>query len=120
MKNIILNFLLHIWNLSQMLNVLEKKMNLIAYIYPKLLTPKDVVTWISKRLRFKTPLESQRVKGSKTLLKFAWKLFYPKVSSLWEKLSWKTSLTHIQNLNNVDTMIANDKYSLNYRETLPQ
>ena len=32
------------WNLHEMQNISEKKESLLAYVFPKLYTPKDVVT----------------------------------------------------------------------------
>ena len=51
-------------------------MAVIVYVFPKLETAKDVVTQISKKSCFRTPLDSQHAKGSKTLLKFVRKQFY--------------------------------------------
>ena len=42
-KEFILIFLLYLWNPHQILNILKKKMNLVAYVFPKLRTVKDVV-----------------------------------------------------------------------------
>ena len=47
---------------------------------------------MSKMPRFKTHCDSQQVKGCQTLLKSAEKHIYAFVWSLWEKLSWRTSL----------------------------
>ena len=44
-------------------------MSLIADVFPKLYTPKDVVTEMSKRPRFRTLFHSQHVKEFQTLLK---------------------------------------------------
>ena len=49
----------------------EKKMTLVAYVFPKIQTAKDVVRQMSKMTCFRTPLESQIVKGSQTLVKSA-------------------------------------------------
>ena len=37
------NFLAHFSNLNQILNIIKKKMTLIAYVFPKIQTPKEVV-----------------------------------------------------------------------------
>ena len=42
----------------------QKKMTLVFYVFPKLETAKNVVGKISKKTRFKTPFDSQHVKGS--------------------------------------------------------
>ena len=39
-----LKFLLHFWNLNQILHIFLKKMSLIAYVFPKLVTVKDAVS----------------------------------------------------------------------------
>ena len=41
---IYLNFSLHSWTLHYILNILKKKMSLIADVFPKLETAKNVVT----------------------------------------------------------------------------
>ena len=42
-KKTFLNFLLYIWYLLEILNILKENMTLIAYVFPKLRTTKDVV-----------------------------------------------------------------------------
>ena len=44
-KNIFPNFFLLFWNLHQILNILKQKMTLIAYVFRKLRTPKNVVRY---------------------------------------------------------------------------
>ena len=39
-RRLFLNFLLHFWNLPEILNVLKKRMTLIAFVFRKLLTRK--------------------------------------------------------------------------------
>ena len=46
-------------------------MTLIAYVFKKLKTEKDVVRQKSKKTRFRTLFDSQYVKGSQILLKSA-------------------------------------------------
>ena len=43
----------------------------MAYVFPNFRTAKDVVMQMSKKLRFRTPFDSQHVKGSQTLVKSA-------------------------------------------------
>ena len=57
--------------LHQILNILEKKMTLIAYVFLKLKIAKDMVREMSQKLCFRTPFNSQHAKGTKTLLKSA-------------------------------------------------
>ena len=45
-------------------------MTLIADLFPKLRTPKNVVRYMSKKSRFKGPFERQHGKGVQTLLRF--------------------------------------------------
>ena len=49
----------------------EKEMILIAYVFPKLQPVKDLVTPMPKKRHFRAPFDSQRVKGSQTLVKSA-------------------------------------------------
>ena len=44
-------------------------MTLIADVFPKLLTPKNLVKEISKKSPFRRPFEKQHAKGDLTLLK---------------------------------------------------
>ena len=44
-------------------------MTLIANVFPKLGTPKNVVRYMSKKSRFKRPFDRQHVKRAKTLLR---------------------------------------------------
>ena len=44
-------------------------MALIAYLFPKLRTPKNVVRYVSKKSRFKGLFESQHGKRVQTLLR---------------------------------------------------
>ena len=85
-----LNFSLHFWNLTSILNILKKKMTFTVDVFPKLQTAKNV-RQISEKPRFGTPFNSQDVKGSQTLVKSAWQHFYQIFPSLLEKLSRKMS-----------------------------
>ena len=51
-------------------------MTLIAYLFPKLQTAKGDVRQMSKKPRFTTPFDSQKAKGSQTLLESAQQHFY--------------------------------------------
>ena len=46
----------------------QKKMTLIAYVFPKLLTTKDVLRWMSQRSRLRGPFDRRQVKQSETLI----------------------------------------------------
>ena len=56
-------------NLSK--SIFKKKMTLIAEVIPKLQTPKNMVTSMSKKSRFKGSFGRQHGKRAQTLLKFA-------------------------------------------------
>ena len=43
-KNLFANFVPRLWNVNQILNILNKKMTLIAYVFPKLGPVKHMVT----------------------------------------------------------------------------
>ena len=72
--------------------------------------------------RFKKPFESQHAKTSKTLVKFGWQHFYQIFQSFWQRLSWEMFLLKICEILwlFVNTLTADDKYSLRYRESLRQ
>ena len=44
-------------------------MTLLAYLFPKLRTPKNVVRYMSKKSRFKVPFDRQHGKRVQTLLR---------------------------------------------------
>ena len=45
----------------------QKNMTLVAYLFPKLRTPKNVVRYMSKKSRFKVPFDRQHGKRVQTL-----------------------------------------------------
>ena len=51
-------------------------MTLITYVFPKLETAKDFVTWMSKKSRFREAIDSEHVKVSQALLKSALLSFF--------------------------------------------
>ena len=63
--------LFHIWSLHQILNILKQKMIIVATLFRKLQTMKELVIPMYKKHRFRTPFVSQHVKGSQTLPKGA-------------------------------------------------
>ena len=70
----------------------KKKMTLPAEVFPKLQTPKNMVTSMSKKSRFKGSFGKQHGKRAQTLLKFAWQHLYHIYWSLWRQLTCKKSL----------------------------
>ena len=75
-------FFFHPKNLYIFLNILKKKMTLIAYVFQKIRTAKDVVRQMSKKPRFRTLSDSQHVKWSQTLVISVRQHFYHICSSL--------------------------------------
>ena len=57
------------WNLHEILNILKKKMIVIAFLLRNLQSVKDLVRLLCKKHCFRTPFDSQHVKGSQTLVK---------------------------------------------------
>ena len=50
----------------------QKKMTLIAYVFPKLRTPKYVVRKMFKKSRLRGPINKQHGKLAKTLIQSQW------------------------------------------------
>ena len=90
-ENLSLKFLFHFWILHQILNVLKTKMIVIANVFPKLQTVKNLVGTLSKRRHFRARFDSQLVKSSQILAKSQWERFYHDFSSFSGKLIWKMS-----------------------------
>ena len=121
---IFLDFLLHFWNVHKIYNILKKRMSVLAYLFPKLLFPKEVVTETSRRCFFRTPFGNQRVNQFQTPLKVARHHYYPFFARISDKLSWKkTALLWSKILRLfANTFTADDKYSCrnmqNFRQEL--
>ena len=113
-----MNFL----NLVYILNISKKKMTLIAQIFPKLRTSKNMVRSISKWSRFKGSFGKQHGKRAQTLLKFTWQHLYQIYWSLWMELTSKKSPLVTWNISRVfiNTLNADCKYSLLNRDNLTQ
>ena len=118
----LLNSLLRFLNLDQILIIFRKKMTLISYVLPKLETAKDAARWMSKKLRFRTPFNSQHSKRSQSLQKSPAKNFYHTISWLRGKFSSNMSLLVISKILGlfVNTLTADDKYSFRNSENLRQ
>ena len=67
----------------------EKKMSLIADVFPKLRTPKNVVRSMFKKSRFGGSFEKKHGKRDQTLLKFQRQHLYHIHWSLWRQMSSK-------------------------------
>ena len=64
-------FFCHFWNRHQILNILKKKMIVIAPLLRKLQAVKDLVRLLPKKQYFTKPFNSQHVKESQSLVKSA-------------------------------------------------
>ena len=95
-------------------------MTLIAEVFPKLRTSKNLVRSIYKKSRFKGSLGKQHGKRAQTLLKFEWKHVYHIYWSLWRQSTWKKSLLVICKISRLfpNTLSADGKYSLLNRHNL--
>ena len=117
-----LQFLSCFWNLNQILKILKEKMIVIANVFPKLQTVKDLVRPCSKKCRFRTPFDSQYIKASPERMKSAWKKFYHIFfSPVCEKLICKISPLVICEILVWfgKTLTANEKYLVRDCENLP-
>ena len=74
---------------------------------------KDVASETSKRSCFRTPFANERVNGFQTLLKSARHHYYPLLSSIRGKLTYKKSPSVWCEIlrNFVNALTADDKYS---------
>ena len=97
-------------------------MNVIADVFRKLRTPKNLVRSISKKSRFKGSFGKQHGKCAQTLLKFAWQNFYHIYWSLWMQLTCKKSLLVVRKVSRLfrNTLRSDGKYSLLNRNNLTQ
>ena len=116
------NFFLHFLNLESILNILKKKMSLIADVFLNLQTPKYVVREMSKKPCFRGPLDKWHGKRAETLLKSERQHLYQIYWSLWRILELKKSLWVICKVLGlfVNPLTANDKDSLLNRGNLLQ
>ena len=100
----------------------SKNVSLIVSVFPKLLTPKEVVTWTSKTPCFRTPFGNERVHEFQTLSKSARHNYYRIVPWIWDKLSWKKCrLVRFEILELfVNTLTTDDNYSSRNIQNLTQ
>ena len=108
-----LDFLLNFWNVHKIWNIWKKRMSVLAWLFPKVLLPKEVATETSTKSCFRTPFGNQRVNGFQTPLKVARHHYYPlfpwipgELSSKKTALLWSKILRLFAN-----TLTAGDKYS---------
>ena len=69
----------------------KKKIMLIANVFPKLQTVKNVVRPLCKKGPLWTRFDTQHDKVPQILPKSPWELFYHAFSLFWEKLIWSVS-----------------------------
>ena len=100
----------------------KKKMSLIADVFPKLRTPKNMVISMSKMSRFKGSFGKQHGKRAQKLVKFPWLHLYHIYWSLLMQLSYKKSLLVICKISRlfINTLTTDGKYSLFKRDNLTQ
>ena len=68
-EKILLHFLFHFWILPQISKTLKEKMIVIANVFPKLQTVKNLIRPLSKKRRFRTRFDSQHFKASEIFVK---------------------------------------------------
>ena len=119
-KKIFLHFLFHLWNLHQILNIFEKKMFLIANVFPKLQNVKSLLKPLSRKRCFRTSYTSGGVNGCQRLLKFALEHLYHIFWSLWEEVISKISPLFKFEILGVfaNSLTADDKYPVRDCENL--
>ena len=94
-------------------------MTLIADVFPKLPSPKNVVRSISKKSCFKGSFGKHDGRFTQTLLKCQGQLLYHIYWSLWRQLTCKKSVLVTCRLF-PNTLSADGKYSLLNRDNLTQ
>ena len=114
-EKLYLDFLSYFWNLHQILRILQKKMMVIASVFPRLQSVNNFVTNVTKNCRFGTPLNSRHVKGSRTLTKSPCWYFYHVFSSILGKLIMKIFPPKLGEIYGdfVNTLTADGKFLFN-------
>ena len=97
-------------------------MTLIADVFTKLHTHKNLVRSMPTKCRFKGSFGEQHGQRAQTLLKFAWQHLYDIYWSLWRQLICKKSLLVICKISRLfpNSLSAYGKYSLFNRDNLSQ
>ena len=104
------------------MNILKKKMSLIADVFPKLRIPKNVVRSMFKKSRFRGSYKKKHGKRDQTLLKFKGQHLYHIHWSMSRQLTYKMSLLVICKILRrfSNTLSAYGKYSLLNTDNLMQ
>ena len=99
-----------------------KKMTLIADVFPKLQTPKNMVRSMPKKYPFRGSIRKQHGKHAQTLFKFERQHLYHNYWSLWRQLTCTMSLLVICKISRLfpNTLNVNGKYSLLNMDNLTQ
>ena len=89
-------------------------MTLIADVFPKLRTQKNLVRSMPKKSTLEGSFKKQHGKRAQTLLKFAWQDLYHIYWLLWRQLTCKKSLLVTWKITRLfpNTLSADGKYSL--------
>ena len=97
-------------------------MTLVLAVFPKLWTPKNMVTSMSKKFSFKGSFGKQHGKRTQKLLNFAWQHLYHIYWLLWMQLTCEKSLLVTCKISTLfpNTLSADGKYSLFKRANLTQ
>ena len=87
-------------------------MIVIANVFPKLRSVKNLVRPLSKQRGFRKLFDSQDVKTSQILRKSLWESFYQVFSSFLRKVIWKMSPLVLAEILGVfvNTLTADEKY----------
>ena len=115
-----LKSLFRLWNLHLILIIFEKKMIVIAYVFPKFQAAKDLLKPLSWKCRFGASLDSQHVNGCQTLVKSTWEHFYHIFWPLLGEMIWKMSpLLKLEILRVfLNTLTADEEYPVRNCEIL--
>ena len=119
-EKIFLAFLYNFLNLHQILNIWKKNIMVIANVFSKLQTVKNIVTPLFKKRCFGTRLDSRHVKVFRILEKSVWKCFYHVFSSIWRNLISNISPLVLGEIwvVFVNTLTADCKYPVQYCKNL--
>ena len=119
-KNLFLNFLFNFWNLHQISNILKQKMIVIANVFPKLQTVKNLLGSLSKKRRFRTRFDSRHAKASEILRISMTSLLICFFITL-RNLIWKMSPLVLGEFLRVfvNTLTAGGKFPVEHCENLP-
>ena len=104
------------------MNIFEKKKPVIAHVFRKLPSPKKGIRSMSKKSPFRMLFHKQHGKRAQPLLQSGRRYLYHIYWSLWTWFSRKKSMLVLCNILRlfVNTLTANDKYSLLNRWNLTQ